>query len=90
MLDEEIKDFKANTKIIHTSTHVIKTASIDDTQSKYNVEGKAFNIYITGIDTSGNISNVARSDANIIATVNLNTHEILLVTLSIIADITFC
>ncbi len=78
MLDEEIKDFKANTKIIHTSTHVIKTASIDDTQSKYNVEGKAFNIYITGIDTSGNISNVARSDANIIATVNLNTHEILL------------
>lgn len=78
MLDEEIKDFKANTKIIHTSTHVIKKVSIEDSDSKYNVEGKAFNIYITGIDTSGNISNVARSDANIIATVNLNTHEILL------------
>ncbi len=76
MLDEEIKDFKANTKIIHTSTHAIKKENIED--SKYNVEGKAFNIYITGIDTSGNISNVARSDANIIATVNLKTHEILL------------
>ena len=37
-----------------------------------------YNIYITGIDTSRNINNVARSDANIIATVNLNTHEILL------------
>lgn len=78
MLDEEIKDFKANTKIIHTSTHVIKKVDIEGSDSKYNVEGKSFNIYITGIDTSGNISNVARSDANIIATVNLNTHEILL------------
>lgn len=79
MLDELIENFKADTKIIYTATHKIeKTEDIEDSSSEYNVANKVFNIYISGIDTSGNISNVARSDANIIATVNLSKHEILL------------
>ena len=79
MLDELIENFKADTKIIYTATHKIeKTDDIEDSSSEYNVANKAFNIYISGIDTSGKISNVARSDANIIATVNLSKHEILL------------
>ena len=79
MLDELIENFKADTKIIYTATHKIETVIeiVDDT-SKYNVANKSFNVYISGIDTSGRISNVARSDANIIATVNLEKHEILL------------
>ena len=79
MLDELIENFKADTKIIYTATHRIeKTDDIEDSSSEYNVANKSFNIYISGIDTSGKISNVARSDANIIATVNLSKHEILL------------
>lgn len=79
MLDELIENFKADTKIIYTATHKIKkTAEIDDQNSEYNIDDKAFNIYISGIDTSGKISNVSRSDANIIVTVNLKKHEILL------------
>ncbi len=79
MLDELIENFKVDTKIIYTATHRIeKTDDIEDSSSGYNVANKAFNIYISGIDTSGKISNVARSDANIIATVNLSKHEILL------------
>lgn len=79
MLNELIENFKADTKIIYTATHKIKkTAEIDDQNSEYNINDKAFNIYISGIDTSGKISNVSRSDANIIVTVNLKKHEILL------------
>lgn len=79
MLDDEIKDFKANTKVIYTATHKIeKKAEISNKNSKNNIENGIFNVYISGIDTYGNINNVSRSDANILATVNTNTHEILL------------
>lgn len=78
MLNELIENFKADTKIIYTATHKIEKIDEIDDSSKYSVASKSFNIYISGIDTSGKISNVARSDANIIATVNLDKHEILL------------
>ena len=35
-------------------------------------------MYISGIDTSGSISKVSRTDANILLTINTNTHEVLL------------
>lgn len=38
-----------------------------------------FSMYISGIDTRGTISTVSRSDVNIIATVNTDTHQVLLV-----------
>ena len=43
-------------------------------------QNKAFNIYISGIDTYGPISSVSRSDVNIIMTVNQETKKILLTT----------
>ncbi|WP_183121570.1 LCP family glycopolymer transferase CpsA [Streptococcus iniae] len=39
-----------------------------------------YNIYISGIDTYGPISTVSRSDVNIVMTVNMNTHKVLLTT----------
>ena len=79
MLSEEIKDFKDNTKIIYTANHEIKkTVEVNTEGSKYTIESGIFNVYISGIDTSGSINNVSRSDANIIATVNTKTHEVLL------------
>lgn len=57
-------------------------------KSKLNIESKdidvtknPFIVYITGIDTYNDISNVSRSDVNIIVTVNPKTKEILLVTI---------
>ena len=41
--------------------------------------GKVYTIYLSGIDTSGEMTAKSRSDVNIIATVNTDTHEILLV-----------
>lgn len=79
ILDEEVKNFKANTKIIYTATHKIKVKTeVVNANAKNTIENGIFNVYISGIDTSGSISNVARSDANILATVNTKTHEVLL------------
>ena len=81
MITEENEDFKEKTKVIYTITQEIETKNeeaIKDENSKHTIENGVFNVYISGIDTSGNIKNVSRSDANIVVTVNINTHEILL------------
>ena len=79
ILDEEIENFKSNTKILYTAKHELEiTESEGSSSSKYNIDNGIFNVYISGIDTSGSITNVARSDANILATINTNTHEVLL------------
>ena len=41
--------------------------------------GKVYTIYLSGIDTRGEMTAKSRSDVNIIATVDTDTHEILLV-----------
>lgn len=44
------------------------------------VTTEPFNVYISGIDVYGDIDQESRSDVNLIATVNPNTHKILLTT----------
>lgn len=79
LLSESIENFKDNTKRIYTEAHKIKPqASIEDINTKYNIKNGSFNIYISGMDVYGSINKVGRSDANILVTVNLKTHEILL------------
>ncbi len=51
---------------------------IDTVASDINVAKDSFNIFISGIDTRGDISTVARSDVNMFVTVNPRTHTILL------------
>ncbi len=77
ILAEIFPDFKISnlrildTIIIKTPIDAISTLDIDVTQ-------KSFNIFISGIDTEGNISTVSRSDVNMVVTVNPRTHTILL------------
>lgn len=82
MLNDEIENFKNNTRIIETISEKIKATETStkttNNNKKDTVESGVFNVYISGIDTSGKISNVSRSDANILMTVNTKTHEILL------------
>lgn len=79
MLLEEIENFKDDTKIIYKTNHEIKkTAEVSSANSNYTIDKGIFNVYISGIDTSGSINKVSRSDANIIATVNTKTKEVLL------------
>ena len=79
MLTDEIENFDSQTKIIKKEIRIIENQNtIEDTNSKYTINNKIFNIYISGIDTFEDINTASRSDANIVATINLNTHEVLL------------
>jgi len=49
-------------------------------EHEIDVTVQPFNIYISGIDVYGDITQESRSDVNIIATINPNTHKILLTT----------
>lgn len=41
---------------------------------------RSFNVFISGIDTYGDISTQSRSDVNMVATINPDTHKVLLTT----------
>ena len=49
-----------------------------DMSKDLNVTKKPFNIYVTGIDTYGEITSVSRSDVNMVVSVNPTTRQILL------------
>lgn len=72
---EEIKDFRKNTKVVYTMK-VMKRPN--ENSKRIDVTRDPFNVYITGIDTWGNIDKVSRSDVNMIATINPQTRQILL------------
>ena len=75
LLESVDSNYSSNLKTIYT--YKIKKKN---NNSAKQVDSKVFNIYISGIDTYGSISTVSRSDVNIIMTVNMNTHKILLTT----------
>ena len=75
LLESVDSNYASNLKTIYT--YKIKKKNNNSTKQ---VDSKVFNIYISGIDTYGSISTVSRSDVNIIMTVNMNTHKILLTT----------
>lgn len=64
----------------------LDTIAIGEESGKYteekaiDVTQKPFNVYISGIDVYGDINKKSRSDVNLIATVNPQTHKILLTT----------
>lgn len=75
LLESVDADYASNLRTLYTYKIRTKTKKASE-QADANV----FNIFISGIDTYGSISTVSRSDVNIIMTVNMNTHKILLTT----------
>ena len=75
MMKEDNPDFEGNIKVIYTIKVKIKTSN---KAKDVNVSNEPFNVYITGIDTYGELSSVSRSDVNIVMTVNPKTKQILL------------
>ena len=78
VLKESDDTFESKVKIIYTKS--IKTLT-QDIKKDADVTAEPFNIYISGIDTFGNISTRSRSDVNIVMTVNPSTKRILLTTI---------
>ncbi len=74
LIEQEYPDHAKKIKKIYTKE---LTKNVEAPKVSQN---KAFNIYISGIDTYGPISSVSRSDVNIIMTVNQETKKILLTT----------
>lgn len=75
LLENNYPKFDEETKVIYT--HAI-TKEVDDIRKDVDVTNTPFNVYISGIDTYGPVTTKSRSDVNMIATVNPNTHVIVL------------
>ena len=73
ILEEQV-DFD-KIKVLDTTEVKIKN---EVTIKDVDVTKESFNIYISGIDIYGDISQVSRSDVNMIATINPVTHQVLL------------
>lgn len=78
MIDEEQKDISKQFKVIYM-VHIERDSCAKSKQ--VDVTKDIFSIYISGIDTFGEIGTVSRSDVNIVATINPNTKQILLTTI---------
>ncbi len=75
LLENNYPKFDEETKVIYT--HEI-TKEVEDISKDVDVTNTPFNVYISGIDTYGPVTTKSRSDVNMIATVNPNTHVIVL------------
>ena len=72
----EFADFTDKVKCIFTINIKNELAKRKDTGD---VTKECFNLYISGIDTEGDVTTRSRSDVNIIMSINPITHQILLV-----------
>lgn len=75
IIEDEIEGYSDQVKILYQ--YGIETEIAQEEEKDVD---QPFNIYISGIDVSGDITTNSRSDVNIIMTVNPNTHKILLTT----------
>lgn len=75
---EESKTFtKETTRILDTIRAEVKQKT-EKKKAALDVTKDAFNVYVSGIDTEGSITNVSRSDVNMIMTINPADRKILL------------
>lgn len=78
LMEGSVGDFTHNTKIIYEMSIETKLDLGIGTDSS--LTNEPFTVYISGIDTYGEVTETSRSDVNIIAVVNPKTHQILLIT----------
>lgn len=78
LMEGSVDDFTHNTKIIYEMSIETELDLVIGTDSSLTSE--PFTVYISGIDTYGEVTETSRSDVNIIAVVNPKTHQILLIT----------
>ncbi len=78
ILKEENAEFSNKIRILDT----IKVGvEVESTKKDVNVTEKPFAIYISGIDTYGEISSVSRSDVNMVMVINPKTKQVLLISI---------
>ena len=78
MLDES----EDNTKISNSTKIVYKFSikeKIEDISKDVNVTKEAFNVYISAIDSYGNVTDKTRSDVNMVISVNPKTNKLVMI-----------
>lgn len=73
---ETYSNFDSNTRVVYQTSYKVKNN--DSATSVSDITSKPFNVLISGSDTRGGFDENGRSDVIMIATVNPNTHTILL------------
>ena len=73
---EAYSNFDSNTRVVYQTSYKVKNN--DSATSVSDITSKPFNVLISGSDTRGGFDENGRSDVIMIATVNPNTHTILL------------
>ena len=75
LFDEIHEDFHEKTRVLYTYEI---TEEVEDFSKDVSVTQNAFNVFISGIDTTGPVTTVSRSDVNMIVTVNPQSKKILM------------
>lgn len=76
---EEFEDISQATKSVHTTSYKSeRNYSIFESQHPVDVTKESFTIYFSGNDSYGGIQETARTDSNMLVTVNPKTHRILM------------
>ncbi|NLJ89592.1 MAG: hypothetical protein GX323_01715 [Clostridiales bacterium] len=78
IIHETYPDFDERTRTV--GNYDVETEIEPPKNDKVDLTEEPFHVFISGIDTAGSISKTSRSDVNIIATINPNTHQVLLTT----------
>ena len=82
ILEEHIEDYSDQVRIIYSCEIELeaKEIVIETVEEEEQEDDNTFAVYISGIDVYGDIGKTSRSDVNIIAVVNTESHQVLLIT----------
>ena len=76
-VEDQYKTFAEDTRELSQNS-ITTVVEVENRYEDTDVTTKPFNVYISGIDVYGDISQTSRSDVNVIATINPVTKKILL------------
>jgi len=79
-IKESFTDYEGKVRVLDSIALTEKTTTEPAVRANSAIVKEPFNIFISGIDVFGSISQTSRSDVNIIATINPETKQILLTT----------
>jgi LCP family protein required for cell wall assembly len=79
-IKESFADYEGKVRVLESIALTEKTVTEPIGKTNSQIVKEPFNIFISGIDVFGSISQTSRSDVNIIATINPETKQILLTT----------
>lgn len=77
IIEEQMPDFAKKTRVVGS---IQLAGEKSPAKEKEDEPGEPFSIYLSGIDTYGDLTKVSRSDTNLILSVNPNTKKVLITT----------